>query len=153
MNFLKQKRVFFFKKKGKHLELLPFSWWTWASTFLKSMLCWSLYPIPITKELSILLLLLFLNVCVEMMRKFKAHRVLVSSLRSLSESSKKREITSTTKSGLLSSWSCWSWLNWSSRNPLLKKEKKKKQPHVNNGFFFFEIPCKQWLKWEQKTHY
>lgn len=26
-----------------YLELLPFNWWTWASTLLKSTLCWLLY--------------------------------------------------------------------------------------------------------------
>jgi len=25
-----------------YLELLPLSWWTWGSTFLKSTTCWSL---------------------------------------------------------------------------------------------------------------
>ena len=30
------------KDTSKYLELLPFSWWTWVSTCLKSTTCWSL---------------------------------------------------------------------------------------------------------------
>lgn len=52
------------------------------------------------------------------------HKAMVRSLRSLSESSKKRDTTSTTNSGLLSSCSCWSWLNWPSKNPFWTKTAK-----------------------------
>lgn len=31
------------KENLLYLELLPFNWWTCESTFLKSILCWSLY--------------------------------------------------------------------------------------------------------------
>lgn len=46
-----------------------------------------------------------------------AYRVLLSSFKSFSESSKKRVATSRTNSGLLSSCSCCSCVNWLSRNP------------------------------------
>ena len=59
------------------------------------------------------------------------HRALVISLRSFSASWKKRETTSTTKSGLLSSWSCWSCKNWSSRIPFSHQTKiKQKNQHI-----------------------
>lgn len=45
-------------------------------------------------------------------------------LRSFSESSKKRDTTSRTKSGLLSSCSCWSCENWSSKNPFCNQKPK-----------------------------
>lgn len=63
------------------------------------------------------------------------HRALVISLRSFSESSKKRETTSTTKSGLLSSWSCWSCKNWASRIPFSHQQNKAPQnqnQHIEN---------------------
>ena len=65
---------------------------------------------------------------------FDTHRALVISLRSFSASSKKRETTSTTKSGLLSSWSCWSCKNWPSRIPYSHQTNiKQDNQHIENA--------------------
>ena len=55
------------------------------------------------------------------------YRATMRSLRSFSNSSKKRETTSLTKLGVLSSCSCWSCLNWSSRIPFSHPKKKKRE--------------------------
>lgn len=55
------------------------------------------------------------------------HRALAISLSSFSESSKKRDTTSTTKSGLLSSWSCWSCKNWASKIPFTHQQNQAPQ--------------------------
>lgn len=64
-------------------------------------------------------------------KKKKTHKALAILLISFSASSKKRDATSTTKSGLLSSCSLCNWLNWSSTYPWTQNNKKiikKKKP-------------------------
>lgn len=104
-----------------YLELLPFNWWTRASNFLKSVLGWPLFE---TNESTLLKCGVGKEVPKEtwllglkMYNKTGNCSALTVFLW------KKRVTTSTTKSGLLSSWSCWSWLNCSSRKPFLKKNK------------------------------
>lgn len=65
---------------------------------------------------------LFTMIWITRKKLVSPYSVFASSLRSLSASSKKRFTTSTTNSGLLSSWSCWSWLNWSSKKPFSRKQ-------------------------------
>ena len=128
-----------------YLELLPFNWWTWESTLLKSTFCWSLNKVIKEREKPKIMEWRFRysskyeksnqtqkrkNQKKET-EKQKAesktmdpYRALDRSLRSFSESSKKRDTTSTTKSGLLSSCSCWSCVNWPSKNPYFPEPKR-----------------------------
>ena len=102
-----------YKRVSSYLELLPLNWWTWASIFLKSTFCWSLNQTYSPNENE-------RDRDSGREREGETHRARERSWRSLSESSKKRETTSNTKSGLVSSWSIWSWLNWPSKNPFTK---------------------------------
>lgn len=147
------------KNLYKYLELLPLNWWTWASTFLKSTLGWSLYEggkkiqrkrkpqkqqtfmkhSKVASQKSILWLEKRKRKTIQIVWKMRRvfgkeekrklgsldpYRALVRSFKSFSESSKKRYTTSTTKSGLLSSWSCCSCRNCPSRNPFSHQKRK-----------------------------
>lgn len=81
------------------------------------------------------------------------HRALVRSLRSFSESSKNRDTTSTTKSGLLSSCSCWSCKNWPSRNPFShpKQQPENKIRNKTNRTKKLNQPSSRWRLETPKT--
>jgi len=105
----------------------------------KSILQANLYCLPIrSKELhSQLNNRMYLYIKPRKWRQEKqTHKALAILLTSFSQSSKKRDTTSTTKSGLLSSCSFCNWVNWSSTKPFSKPTKK---PHVKNPLKPLEI--------------
>lgn len=103
------------KSKKLYFELLPLNWWTWASTFLKSIvflsLKWSNRNLNTEKKIG------------DRKEILESHNSSESSPSNLSESSKNKPRTSATNSGLLSSWSCCSCVNWSSRIPWVNRRK------------------------------
>ena len=88
----------------------------------------------------------------------ETHRALVRSVRSLSESSKKRDTTSTTNSGLVSSCSCLSCKNWASRKPFYlppeyqkRKQNKRKCTHVSKKPVAQSSPSKRAMSSNDKN--